>query len=47
MWGVDDKELDRVRQIVVKGSESLLDRIIQHECLLSSDLRGGAGQKEI
>jgi hypothetical protein len=43
MWGVDDKELDRIRQTIVNGSERLLDRIIQHECLLSSDLRGGAG----
>lgn len=43
MWGVDDKELDRIRQTIVNGSERLLDRIIEYECLLSSDLRGGVG----
>jgi hypothetical protein len=43
MWGVDDKELDRIRQTIVNGSERLLDRIIEYECSLSSDVRGGAG----
>jgi len=43
MWGVDDKELDRIRQTIVNGSERLLDRIIEYEYVLSSDLRGGVG----
>ena len=43
MWGVDDKELDRVRQTVVIGSERILRRVIEY--LLSSEVV--LGQKQI
>jgi hypothetical protein len=41
MWGVDDKELDRIRQTIVNGSERLPPFFIAFLAIITAKMRPG------
>lgn len=43
MWGINEKERQRLYNTVKQGSERILSKIIEDEANLSCDNRGGPG----